>query len=324
MLSRIANSMYWMSRYLERADNTARLLEINLHHMVEAEDVVPEASLWRPLLSIGESEESFAERNPDLEPSAERVLSFLTDDRSNPISIISSLRQARENARVVRDRISKEMWECLNELWLSFDAQRAGPWPAPHGSALYQRLRAEIARFHGLTVSTMMRGEPFAFYLLGTFNERADMSARILDVKYHLLLPDLSLVGSPVDYYQWAALLKSLSGFDAYRRQYHGEFSPLQVAEFVILEPEFPRSLRFCVDRMCQALTRIGGCGQESPSGQRVAALKARLSERSAAEVFRTGLHEFLDEFLDTLAGLGESLTTEFFAAYAGEQDCAI
>ncbi len=315
MLSRIADSLYWMSRYLERADGTARLVEINLTHLLEAEHALPEAAEWAPLLSICGHEASYAEHTGRSEPTGARVTEFMTRATGNPGSIRSSLRLARENARVVRDRISKEMWEGLNEVWLRSEERLSGP-PGPD---YFRWLRSEVARFHGLTVSTMMRGEAFGFYLLGFFLERADMTCRLLDVKYHLLLPDLSLVGSPLDYYQWAALLRSLSGFEAYRRK-HQQLRPLDVAEFVILDPDFPRSLRFAVDRMQQALL---GIGAKESSSEALGAVRelTRLLEKSDAEgLFQRGLHEFLAEVLKRASGLHEALREEYFEAHLGER----
>ena len=220
LLSRIADSLYWMSRYLERVDSTARLVEINLIHLLEADRAVSEAAEWKPLLAICSTEAVYAKAFGTSEVTSSRVIQFLLRERANPGSARQSLRLARENARAVRDRISREMWECVNDLYLRHQERLARPL-APERAADHCRfLRSEVARFHGHTSSTMMRGEAFGFYLLGFFLERADMTARIMDVKYHLLLPDLSLVGSALDYYQWAALLKSMSGFEAYRRRY--------------------------------------------------------------------------------------------------------
>jgi uncharacterized alpha-E superfamily protein len=302
-----------MSRYLERADGTARLLEINLTHLLEAEHALPEAAEWTPLLAICGHEALYRERMGASDPTAERVTELMTREPSNPGSIRSSLRLARENARVVRDRISKEMWEGLNELWLLSEERLARP-PGPE---YFRWLRSEVARFHGLTVSTMMRGEAFGFYLLGFFLERADMTCRLLDVKYHLLLPDLTLVGSPLDYYQWAALLRSLSGFEAYRRKHH-LLRPIDVAQFVILDPDFPRSLRFAVDRMQQALLGIGAKESRSEALGAVREL-TRLLEKSDAEgLFQRGLHEFLAEVLARVSALHEALREEYFEAHLG------
>ena len=165
-----------------------------------------------------------------------------------------------------------------------------------------------------------MRGKAFGFYLLGTVLERADMSARILDVKYHLLLPDVSMVGSSLDYYQWAALLKSISGFEAYRRRYHAGLRPVDVAEFAIFEPDFPRSLRFCVDQMKEALREIGRA--EGGCANAVADLLALLESGSAAEVFASGLHDFLRLFLERVSALNEALVGEHFDADVERQPC--
>jgi len=308
MLSRIADSLYWMSRYLERADGTARLLEINLTHLLEAEDALPEAAEWMPLLNICGHEALYAESTGGSEPSAARVTEFMTRDPENPGSIRTSLRLARENARVVRDRISKETWEAMNEVWLRSEDRLRHP-PGPD---YFRWLRSEVARFHGLTVGTMMRGEPFGFYLLGFFLERADMTCRLLDVKYHLLLPDLAKIGSPLDYYQWAALLRSLSGFEAYRRKHH-QLRPIDVAEFVVLDPDFPRSLRFAVDRMQQALLAIGPAAGNSEALGAVAELVELLEKQDAASLFHRGLHEFLTDVLDGVSRLHEALRGEYF-----------
>jgi uncharacterized alpha-E superfamily protein len=322
MLSRIADALYWMSRYLERADNTARLVEINLLHLLEAEDVLSEAGQWRPLLGISGSEAAYTQWAGGAEIAAQKVAQFVTQERVNPNAIRSSLRLARENARVVRDRISREMWEAMNELWLQVDGQLRGPLVLERAAGFYRHVRNQVARFHGLTVSTMTRGEAFAFYQLGTFVERADMTARILDVKYHLLLPDVSLVGSALDYYQWAALLKSLSGFEAYRRKHHSDFRPADVADFMILEREFPRSLRFSVDRIAQALETVGGARERQPM-QAKQELCAHLERRSAAEIFAEGMHEFLGGFLGHVAELHAALAAEYFDTYTGGRRCA-
>jgi uncharacterized alpha-E superfamily protein len=318
MLSRIADSLYWMSRQLERAECTARLLEINLIHAVEAESAMSEEREWRPLLSICANESLYAELAADPAVAGPRVIHFLTRERRNPSSIREALRLARENARIVRDRISKEMWEALNELWLGSE-ERLSRNP---DAAYYRWLRSEVDRFHGITSSTMMRGEAFGFYLLGFFLERADMTCRILDVKYHLLLPDSSLVGSPLDYYQWAALLRSLSGFEPYRRR-HPQLRPLDVAGFVVLDADFPRSLRFAVDRMEQALAKIGSPHAEWPSLRALAALREQLEKHDPSSLFETGLHQYLEDFLTGIAALHDALQQEYFAAQLGGEPCA-
>jgi len=318
MLSRIADSLYWMSRYLERVDATARLVEMNLLHLVEADATLTEDAEWRPLLAICGHEAAFAEVAGARDASSARVIEFLTRERRNPGSVRHSLRLARENARVVRDRISKEMWECVNELWLRSEERLARPIAPDY----YGMLRSEVARFHGLTVSTMTRGEAFGFYHLGFFLERCDMTCRILDVKYHLLLPAGERVGSPLDYYQWAALLKSMSGFEAYRRK-HPALRPENVAEFVIFDPDFPRSLRFAVDRMQQALVSVGDAGARSSAVAEAMEIATLLEKHDARAVVASGLHEFLGEFLRRCSRLHEALEEEYFEAHLGERACA-
>jgi len=321
MLSRMAEALYWMTRYLERSSDTARLLDISLLHLLEAEDGISEAAQWKPLLSITSSEEQYQELYPGAEVSAARVIQFMTHEPKNPNSIRSSLRLARENARVVRDRISKEMWQAMNDTWLTLDRQLGRPLTPERAAAVYTGVRNGVARFHGITIGTMMRGEAFGFYLLGLALERADMAARILDVKYHLLLPDLSMVGSPLDYYQWAALLKSLSGFEAYRRRYQSGLRPIDVGAFVIFEADFPRSLRFNVDRMLQALDEVAEGDEKSPSRAAARGLLEYLESHSPKSVFEMGLHEFLEGFLDRIAELNTALAAEFFEAYAASRE---
>lgn len=323
MLSRIADSLYWMSRYLERAGNTARLIEINLLYLLEAEDALSPAAQWRPLLNISGSEETFGQCYQSADISAHKMIQFMTQERTNPNAIRSSLRLARENARVVRDRISKEMWEAMNELWLWLDRHVQGPLAPERAAPLYAEVRNGVARFHGLTSNTMMRGEGWGFYLLGTFLERADMTARILDVKYHLLLPDVSMVGSPLDYYQWAALLRSLSGFETFRRTYHAGLRPLDVGAFVIFESAFPRSVRFCVDRMRGALDTIGAPGPDSASAAAMQRVADCLDHTTPEQVFKHGLHEFLQEFLEEISNLHTALAMDYFEARVTEQRCA-
>ena len=318
MLSRIAESLYWMSRNLERADDTARILDINVRHMLEADEGATEEMQWRPLLTIVDADEPYLKRHPGGQVTVQRVIRFLTHDRDYPSSLYNSLRLARENARVVRDRISQEMWEAINEFWLAIDRHlqtQLQPWRA---AELYAYVHREVALFFGLSQSTMMRGEAYGFTALGSLQERADMTARILDVRYHLLLPDLTLVGSPLDYYQWGALLKSLSGFEAYRRKYQAGIRPIDVVEFVLLDPDYPRSLRYCLDGMERALARIGYQPDGTVSAC-IRALRAHLADVSPRGVLEHGLHEYLERFLELLAELTGALQTDYFEAHMAD-----
>lgn len=310
MLSRIADSMYWMARYLERAGETARLMEINLLYLVEAEEDMGEEDKWRPILQINSSEPLYDEQfSGGINTS--RVLQFISAGRSNPSSIRTCLRLFRENARVARDRISKEMWEAVNEIWMSFDERLKGSLSAERAGALFVEMRNQVARFNGLTSSTMMRGEAYAFYQMGRCFERADMTSRILDVKYHIILPDLSMVGSALDYYQWAALLKSLSGFEAFRRSYHSGFMPADVAEFVVLNRDFPRSIVFSVEHIGEALDAIG---LERKDATRTTFEElAKMVSVTSQDIFDEGLHEYLANLLGRLSQFHSALAEEFF-----------
>jgi uncharacterized alpha-E superfamily protein len=318
MLSRIGESLYWMARNLERADNTARILDINLVYMLEADESATEETLWKPLLEIVDAIELYARQYEDEAVTVQRVIQFLTQEKANPGSLHNSLRLARENARIVRDRISREMWEALNQFWLEVDKHLKGklqPWRAEE---FYAYVHREVALFFGLSQSTMIRGQAYGFTALGSLQERADMTSRILDVRYHLLLPDVALVGSPLDYYQWGALLKSLSGFDAYRRKYQTGIRPVDVVEFIVLNPDFPRSLTYCARGMERALERIDSATNGAVDDC-MAALKLHLSAATSTSILDRGLHEYLESFLVLLANLTEALQAEYFEAHLGD-----
>ena len=312
MLSRIADSMYWMARYLERAGETARLMEINLLYMVEAEEDMGEKDKWRPILEITAALPHYVELYGDDAITTQRVLQFVCGGRTNNNSIRTCLRLFRENARVARDRISKEMWEAVNEIWMGYNERLRGSITLEKASTLFVELRNQVARFNGLLAATMMRGEAYAFYQLGGCVERTDMIARILDVKYHIILPDIHMIGSALDYYQWAALLKSLSGFEAFRRTNKSGFEPKAVVDFAIFEHDFPRSLAFSVDRAGAALATIGLEGKEH-TAKTFERLQHFMATTNGELVFTTGLHEFLEQILGLLAEFHAALAEEFF-----------
>jgi len=320
MLSRMAEALYWMARYLERADNAARLLEINLLHLVETEETSGIETQWKPYLDISGSEALFHQLYGNAAIAKESVVSFLTQEKSNPNSMLNILQGARENARVVRDCITKEMWESMNHLWLWASDRLKTPLSPDRAPSFCRTLRHETAGFDGLTASTMMQGEAYSFYRMGLFMERGDMTTRILDVKYYILLPDVSKVGSALDYYQWMALLKSLSGFEAFRRLHPAGLRPADVAEFVILCPEFPRSLRFCIERIGNALSHVNNIPPVSATQQACQKLKDALDRHTAESIFQQGLHEYLAEMLKLLAQLNKALQAQYFEAHLGER----
>jgi len=315
MLSRTANELYWMARHIERAENTARLLDVTYRTSLLPYQVQKQGLGWAepwavPLLSTGLAT-AYYERNPEL--SAENVIRFLTLDPGNPSSMWNCLRSARESARSVRGAITSEMYEDLNASWLElrrFDHARIESLGMSEFCD-WVKMRSHL--FRGVTFGTMLRDEAYHFIRLGTHLERADNTARILDTKYHILLPSAADVGGAVDYYQWASLLQSLSGFEAYRKIYSDTISPRRVADLLILRDDMPRSLHSCMNFIHETLELL--CDADSGELQRQAGeLHARLHYGRTEDIIRFGLHEYLMEFLDTIADLGEEVHRRFFA----------
>jgi uncharacterized alpha-E superfamily protein len=309
LLSRVADSVYWMSRYIERAENVARFIDVNLQLTMEAPAA---AQQWRPLIDTSGDAEVFFERHPAA--TREAVIGFLTFDSQNPNSILSCLRAARENARSVRDTISSEMWEQANRLFLMMLDEITGAGTGtPH--ELYRELKLACHLFQGITDSTMSHNEAWHFIRLGRMLERADKTTRILDVKYFLLLPRLEDVGSPIDDVQWAAVLKSVSGFEMYRKRY-GRIKPDGVAEFLLLDREFPRAVRHCVIGASKSLHAITGNPQDTfgNSAERlVGHLRADLDYTPIRDIINGGLHEFLDDLQGKLNRVDHSVYDTFF-----------
>jgi uncharacterized alpha-E superfamily protein len=251
MLSRVAESVFWMARYIERVENIARFVEVNQHLTVDLGE--EQANQWQPLVYTTGDYEQFEPRYG--QPTRENVLRFLTFDRENPNSILCCLQRARENARIVREVISAAVWEELNIFYLMVrDAAGGGEVP----DDFYYRVKRASHLLVGVADATMSHGEAWHFSRLGRLLERADKTSRILDVKYFILLPNVSDVGTSLDIVQWSALLKSTSALEVYRRL-HGRIVPLRVAEFLVLDHDFPRSMRFCVLRAEGSLRIISG-----------------------------------------------------------------
>jgi uncharacterized alpha-E superfamily protein len=320
MLSRVAHCLFWMSRYIERAENVARLLEVNLQFMSDFQAIQSGGNEqhWESLILSSGDEELFRELHKVA--NSRTVTEFLAFDLRNPGSILACAYAARENARMIRDQISLEMWETINELHLYLKSQStAAVWAAGP-----QEFFAEINRashlFQGLTASTYSRSEGWEFIEFGKYLERADKTTRILDVKYHILLPSATDVGGALDTAQWQAVLRSASALEAYRRYYVREILPWKVAEFLIFSDSFPRSLHFCVAQVDDLLRRI--LGETGPRPRTAAARASRralanLQSLSITDVLNQGLHEFLMEIQSTLATVSDEVaaTTMFYPA---------
>lgn len=313
MLARTANDLFWMARQVERAENMARLLDVTYRMSLLPYEVEEQGMRWAepwavPLIATGLAT-AYYERYPAV--SAENVMRFMVLDPENSSSIYSMLRAARENGRAQRGTYGIEMWESLNATWLemrslTFEAiQRRGM------SEFFDWVKDRSHLFRGVTFGTMLRDEGYSFIRLGTFFERADNTARILDVKYHTLLPSVQDVGGAVDYYQWSALLRSVSAFTAYRKVYSDLITPFRVAELLILREDMPRSLHACMNDIYDILKAISGGRRLEP--ERLAGeIHAQIHYGQTASIIEFGLHEWLMKFLDQLERLNQEINRHF------------
>ncbi len=312
MLSRVADSIYWMSRYIERAENVARFVDVNTHLIldlpVEAEEQ------WEPLVITTGDREIFSDNYG--EPTRENVIQFLTFDTKNPNSILSTLIKARENARTIREIISSEMWEQINKFYYMVRDAMVGNEAIKNTHDFYTKVKLESHLFAGLTDTTMSHGEAWHFSRLGRLLERADKTSRILDVKYFILLPRPDDVGSPFDNIQWAALLKSASAFEMYRKK-HRRIYHKKVVEFLLLDREFPRSIHYCLIKAEDSLKSITGSKSgtfQNAAERKLGRLRSEFDYTQISEIFSTGLHEYLDNFQSRLNQVGDSIFATFFA----------
>ena len=318
MLSRVANSLYWMSRYLERAENVARIVDVNLQLLLDLRNVEAAklAQLWLPILQSTGDEEQFFQLHK--KPTDQAVTEFLVFQTENPNSIVSSICQARENARMVRDQITGEMWEELNRLyWFVKTPQARDAWKESP-SDFFQQIKASSLLLIGLTYATLIRNEGWWFTQVGKFIERADKTSRILDVRSQSL-PAKGAGVTQTGAFEWSALLRSCSAADAYKSIHGADVNPRLVAEFLLLNEDFPRSARFCVDELNGALRCISGVaeGRFSNDAEKLAGrLVAELQFTTIDEILDSGLHQYLDVFQTKLNNIGAAL----FDAYIFQQ----
>lgn len=311
MLSRVADSIYWLNRYIERAENVARFVDVNLNLMLDLPGGMPQQ--WQPLVSVTGDLEFFNSRYS--EANIENVIQFLTFDLQNANSIISCLQIARENARSIREVISSEMWEEINSFYLMMkevsDSTSLGALPK-----VFSQVKMASHRFAGVMDATMSHNEGWHFGQLGRLLERADKTTRILDVKYFLLLPSAEWVGTPLDRIQWIALLKSASAYEMYRKCEH-HITPSSVAQFLILDRQFPRSIYFCLWQAEQCLHEI----TQTPTGtwcngaeKALGKLGSQLGYLTIEDIIQAGLHEFLNELQTSINQVGNEIHTTFIA----------
>jgi len=309
LLSRVADAIYWMARYIERAENIARYIGVNLNLQLDLP--LDPAHQWQPLVDTTGDAAEFGERYGVA--SQAKVIEFLAYDEQNPNSIYSCLKYARENARSVRETISSEMWAQVNSMYLQIQAQHNMPEPERLLDA-FRDIRLGCHLFQGVTDSTMTHNEAWHFLRLGRKLERADKTSRILDVKYFMLLPSVRDVGTPYDDIHWAAVLKSVSGFEMYRKKY-GLLSPSNIVEFLVLDREFPRSIHYCVNTASDSLAAITGTQGghfRYRSEQLMGMLRAELDFASVEGVIGSGLHEYLDGLQNKMNQVDSSLKEDF------------
>jgi uncharacterized alpha-E superfamily protein len=320
MLSRTADHLFWMARYTERAENTARMLDVNIQTAMLPQSAQAAEKGWRATLSISELQRMFDDKYALLTP--KDVLDFMVRDPGNPSSIASCLRQARENARAVRGSLTTEVWETLNATWLDMQQQLKGKTLERDPGQFFEWVKHRSHLSRGVTIGTMLKDEAFYFIRLGTFLERADNTARLLDVKFHGLQDaehaDQMETGAeqPLDFYYWAAILRSVSGFEIYRKVYRDIITPARVAELLMLRPDMPRSLMSCMDEVVANLKEVSN--DMSADTERLAGrLHAQLRFARIEDILVAGLHDYLTGFLESVFTLGNRVSRDFMMPLA-------
>ena len=316
MLSRTADHLFWMARYMERAENTARMLDVNYQtSLLPQSDAVAELG-WRGLLSISELRGDYQRRYGEID--AARVMAFMVSDPENPSSILSCLRAARENARAVRGTLTTEVWETTNQTWLEFNRLLADGELANDPAEVFEwvKFRSHLSR--GVAVGTMLQDEAFHFVRIGSFLERADNTARLLDVKFAAVESDFYGAAderdAEYDFYHWSAILRSVSGFEVYRKVYRNVIQPEKVAELLILRSDMPRSLAACTGRVLQNLRYVAN-HQSDETLRRAGRLESDLRFGRIDEILATGLHAYRTQFLDRINDLGTGISRDFLVA---------
>ncbi|GAC1535131.1 MAG: alpha-E domain-containing protein [Ramlibacter sp.] len=313
MLSRTADHLFWMSRYTERAENTARMLDVNYQTSLLPQSAAVAEVGWQGLLSISELVPRYTERH--CEVTSHDVMEFMIKDESNPSSIVSCLKAARENARAVRGTLTTEVWETQNQTWLEVNRMvRNNEFERDPGQFFeWVKFRSHLSR--GVTVGTMLMDEALHFMRMGTFLERADNTARLVDVKFHAVQSDFFGAATEqdqeYDFYHWSAILRSVSGFEIYRKVYRDVIKPERVADLLILRPDMPRSLHASMIEVVANLQMVGN-DQSAETQRRAGKLRADLQFGNIDEILATGLHAFLTQFLDRVNELGARISRDF------------
>jgi len=309
MLGKTAAGLFWMFRYLERSENGARLLEAGFRIALTRSATA--SAEWKSILATSGALAEYETRHDDYDSG--RVINFLLRDKSNPASVICNVKAARDNARLVRTALTREVWEATNEAWITLQALLAKPVKERDLPDVLGVIRQQKAVVRGAMAGTMLRNDGYNFARLGMFLERADNTARILDVKYYLLLPSFAQIGSSLDQVHWETILRSVSARRAYRWLNGTDISPMKVAEFLILHPQMPRSLSFCAQKIMNNLGHLEqDYGVEHPSCQMAKINDRKLKESKIDGIFEQGLHEFVGDFLVNNGALARQIERDY------------
>lgn len=297
MLSRVANSIYWINRYIERAENYARFVSVNLNLTLDAPGILTEQ--WEPLLIATGDNYGFFEHHKVAD--RDTVIDYMTFDKRNPNSVYSCLANARENARTIRESITKEMWEHINIFYLKVsETKSAKNWEAEQLQQFFIEIKDGCQMFFGIIDATVTRNEGFHFGRVGRFLERADKTSRFLDVRYFTLLPNDEAIGSPQELLIWTSVLKSVSAFNMYRQQYR-VINPSHIVEFLVLDKNFPRSIYYCIRQAELSLYQISGNqitnGYSNHAEKEITRLRHEIEFTEVGDIFKKALHPYLDEF---------------------------
>ncbi|MFM7083909.1 MAG: alpha-E domain-containing protein [Hyphomicrobium sp.] len=312
MLCRTANDLYWLSRYLERAENLARLIEVGYRIALLPRQGDGHNEEWRSILQISGNENHYKENNKTY--SSKEIIDYLLFDQRNPSSVSSCISKARQNARAQRTALTREMWESLNSAWIKFHSIKSFEITTDRLSSLLDWVKEQSAAYRGALLNTILKNDTFYFSQLGTFLERADNTARILDIKYHVLLPSYEMIGSSVDNLQWASILRSVSAHRSYRWVYKDSYRPWKIADFLILNSEMPRSLLACYNEIDQAIHDLSKAYNEPDIKLQTALETKKLLENSKIEsIFQSGLHEFIGNFIARNNRLGNEISATYY-----------
>ena len=316
MLSRTADHLFWMSRYTERAENTARMLDVSYQMSLLPQSAGVAQMGWQGLLSISELLPFYKSKYDEV--TSANVMRFMVSDENNPSSIISCLRAVRENARAVRGSLTTELWETQNQTWLEAQREIHTHDFLDDPAKLFEwvKFRSHLSR--GVTIGTMLKDEARSFMRLGTYLERGDNTARLVDVKYHAIESDFfgeaNDKDQEYDFYHWSAILRSVSAFEIYRKVYRDVIRPDRVAELLILRSDMPRSLHACLEEVVSNLSMVSD-NLRSETLHKAGKLLSELKFGRIAEIMDTGLHAFLTQYLDRVNVIGESISADFLVA---------